>query len=428
MILLTAFDNPDVSRLAPAAVRDYLNSMMVPLVTWQLTPPRGDESRKETSWGPIFDVTDWGGLGIALRELRELLNSQFLVWVEGRHLQREITVSSEAPGIRLAQRSSTELDAELRRLAAADALLRPAEDTGRTASTEGGRELTLIDSDRLERARRLLSPEQTEIPLGPGLLVTDTATPALWSELERISLQVPELYAMHYQLSLDLESGAATVLFANEATYRAYEAEVGISSGELAGHASPGLVTLFSGDRSRQEIADTFTHELVHLLTLRSLGSAVPPWLDEGLAESMTFASRTRRGSLALGPLDPRRLRAASPAALRGPLALIGRLAGEASGDDLPTLEELTELQRQAFMGGDGSDVLYALSALWVHYLGTVDPKTGPGFRSYLQILTDPTSQPAGLFEVVSANPADLERDFRGWLEWLAGELLGAGS
>jgi hypothetical protein len=116
VLLLSAFDNLDVSRLQPVIVRDYLDSLTVPLMIWRLRPPKQAAPSAGASWGEVIDVSDWGALGPAFRRLRELLDSQIVVCVEGRHLQQEISVAPEARKLRLARSGGAALAAEIRQL------------------------------------------------------------------------------------------------------------------------------------------------------------------------------------------------------------------------------------------------------------------------------------------------------------------------
>jgi hypothetical protein len=68
---------------------------------------------------------------------------------------------------------------------------------------------------------------------------------------------------------------------------------------------------------------------------------------------------------------------------------------------------------------------LYALSAFWVHYLGTVNPDTREGFHSYLRAVGSGEIEPAdarALRARLGTDPEALERDFQTWLGWLAAE------
>ena len=142
----------------------------------------------------------------------------------------------------------------------------------------------------------------------------------------------------------------------------------------------------------------------------------------------MTFATQEGNGSLSLGPLDPRRLRSENPGRLSGPLTLLGELVDDASQDKLVSLEELTVLDREPFRKAETSRHLYALSSLWVHFIGTVNRSTAGAFRGYL---ADISKQPPGagpapdLLASLSVDSARLEAEFRSWLEWLAAEIPG---
>jgi hypothetical protein len=426
VLLLSTFGTQDVSRLAPATVRDYLNSLTVPLTVWQLVPPGGRKASSPTGWGDAVDVTDWGGMGRGFRELWETLDSQVVVWVEGRYLQREITVTPGADGLRLAQRDSPELQAELETVAMIP-VVAPVVSQGQTASTfRQDNRIALASSDRIERAVALLGSPQSFIPLGPAILITDGEAPRLHEELERMIRGVPGIFSQHYQIPVDLSSGATVVLFDKEASYRAYESAIGLSGGELAGHASSDLLALYAGDRSKQGIIETFIHELVHLLTVRALGSDLPPWLNEGLAESMTFADRTGGDSMTLGPLDPRHLRMNARRMITGPLAILGSLTEASERNQLPPLRELMQMDREAFAGAENRRELYALSAFWVHYLGTVDTANVPGFRNYLAALSSGEVKPSDALAVeafLETEPDQLQSSFESWLRWVAAEI-----
>jgi len=142
------------------------------------------------------------------------------------------------------------------------------------------------------------------------------------------------------------------------------------------------------------------------------------------MAESMTFARATRSGSLAISPLDQRRLRARGGPTLAGSISILPRLADAMERNQLPTLEELSTLDRTAFEAGDRAELLYALSALWVHYLGTADPLSQDAFKTYLQGLANSSqSQFSSRSALLGDQPEVMESRFRAWLRGLAEEL-----
>jgi len=75
----------------PERVRRYLHRLQVPLIVWT-TDPREEQG----PWGELHDIsTDDKFLRAALG-LRATLDRQIVVWVSGRHLPHEVTLSTRA--------------------------------------------------------------------------------------------------------------------------------------------------------------------------------------------------------------------------------------------------------------------------------------------------------------------------------------------
>ncbi len=89
----------DASRFAPAVVRAYLQKIHVPLLVWSLDPRTAE--RVAARWGETQDVSSYAKLAVAFERLRERLDRQQMVWLEGRHLPQEIALSEEARGIEI---------------------------------------------------------------------------------------------------------------------------------------------------------------------------------------------------------------------------------------------------------------------------------------------------------------------------------------
>jgi hypothetical protein len=102
VLLVLGRKTPDVSRYTPAMVRAYLDRVRVPLYVWSFDPPAPG---KPDPWGPAEDVSNTGKLRVAVDRLRRELESQAVVWVEGRHLPQQIEVSEalRARGVMLAR-------------------------------------------------------------------------------------------------------------------------------------------------------------------------------------------------------------------------------------------------------------------------------------------------------------------------------------
>ena len=80
-------------------VRRYLEKVRVPLFVWALVDP---PSRPDlTRWGAVEDIRTVARLRKAFRALEENLESQRIVWIDGKHLPQEIVLSEKAVGIEL---------------------------------------------------------------------------------------------------------------------------------------------------------------------------------------------------------------------------------------------------------------------------------------------------------------------------------------
>jgi hypothetical protein len=91
----------DVSRYSPEMVRRYLGEIHVPLHVWSVEKPAGSPDR--SAWGDREDVSSFGKLRNAVGRLKDDLNSQWVLWVAGRHLPQQIELSQEARGVEMAR-------------------------------------------------------------------------------------------------------------------------------------------------------------------------------------------------------------------------------------------------------------------------------------------------------------------------------------
>ncbi len=74
------------------------DGLRVPLFVWD--PESGAAGRLE-AWGEVRKVGSLKQLGAAFEELSELLDQQWIVWLDGRHLPQEIELSPRAEGFEL---------------------------------------------------------------------------------------------------------------------------------------------------------------------------------------------------------------------------------------------------------------------------------------------------------------------------------------
>lgn len=96
VLLVWGGEPGDKSRSHPAMVRHYLEKIRVPLYVWTVVKPQASPSPSLAAWGDVEDASTLGKLGKAFQELKEDLESQILVWVDGRHLPQSVTLSPAA--------------------------------------------------------------------------------------------------------------------------------------------------------------------------------------------------------------------------------------------------------------------------------------------------------------------------------------------
>jgi hypothetical protein len=98
VVLLLDGKAADDSRYSPAIVRRYLESIHVPLFVWSLY---GTRSPAAKAWGGAEDVSSIPGLSHAVARLRDELDSQRIVWLEGLYLPQSIGLTPAAQGVEL---------------------------------------------------------------------------------------------------------------------------------------------------------------------------------------------------------------------------------------------------------------------------------------------------------------------------------------
>jgi len=88
----------DSSHHSPEEVRRYLESVHVPLFVWYLY---GSSTPAAHDWGGGEDVSTVEKMELAVDHLRTVLDSQRIVWLEGRHLPQSIALTPAARGVEL---------------------------------------------------------------------------------------------------------------------------------------------------------------------------------------------------------------------------------------------------------------------------------------------------------------------------------------
>lgn len=93
LVLVLGDEQPDASVFDPMTVRRFLAALRVPLYVWTLREPTRAQA---AAWGPGDKVAALRGVYKGVNDLKEDLESQRIVWVEGRHLPQSITLAPAA--------------------------------------------------------------------------------------------------------------------------------------------------------------------------------------------------------------------------------------------------------------------------------------------------------------------------------------------
>ena len=97
VLLLLGRTVVDTGTYSPAVVKRYLEMLRVPLFVWSLA----EDSPERSPWGEVSAVGTRSGLRAAYARLRESLDSQRVLWIEGRYLPQEIELTDTATGVEL---------------------------------------------------------------------------------------------------------------------------------------------------------------------------------------------------------------------------------------------------------------------------------------------------------------------------------------
>jgi hypothetical protein len=248
------------------------------------------------------------------------------------------------------------------------------------------------DDEALAAARDLLGIREPVGRVGPYDLYTDLRDPSRLLQLDRLASQVEPAYRQRYGRWPVGEAREAVLAFADEQRYRLFQArERRLQGLPASGHAGSGIVAFYVGDRRRSEVAATLVHELVHMLNRRALGPALPPWLDEGMADDL--------GGGFIGPvgdLEPERLggevvRRPGAVDYFGAMAAVRSLnAANARGEKRPRLADLVTLDWSGFVRSEDRALHYAHAGLFIRYLQDGEEKSlAPGFHRFLDAVAD---------------------------------------
>jgi hypothetical protein len=239
------------------------------------------------------------------------------------------------------------------------------------------------DPERLALALDLLGLTGPSGHLGPLVLYTDGDTTALWY-LDRLASQVEPAYRVRYGRDPRGVPREAALVFAREEDYRRFQQrEERLAGLPAAGHSGVGLVALYLENQLRGEVAATLVHEMVHLVNRRALGPALPPWLDEGLADDLSGSEIGPAGDLAPERLGGVVTFQGGHVEYRGAVASLRQLEQARAAGELLSLARLTALDWDAFVRSERRTLHYAQAGLFVRYL-LAEPLLAERFRRFL--------------------------------------------
>ena len=241
--------------------------------------------------------------------------------------------------------------------------------------------------DQMLIARELMGVEGARGSLGPYPLYTDVEPPGRLATLDRLAAQIEPAYRRRYGRSPEGEAREAVLVFSDRETYRRFQSrEARIQGIPTGGYARHGMLALWVGDRQPHDLAATLIHEVTHLLNRRSIGPALPPWLDEGMAYDLGASRVGPAGDLEPGKLGGATVRKARKVDYFGAIAGLRNLNASFAWDEPPRLQELVALDWDRFVRDGGRrDLNYAHAGFFVRYLVEgEDGDLAPGFRRFL--------------------------------------------
>ena len=266
------------------------------------------------------------------------------------------------------------------------------------------------DSAVLERGKGYLGEPTLVTQFGPYPAYTDVADTELHAFLDRLAVQMEVVYRTRYGLDLRGRAEEVVLLFSDGDSFREFRSSHESGIVDPAGYSGFGIVATYRGDRSRGEVGSTLVHELAHLLNRRGLGPALPPWLNEGMADDLAQSRVDVNGRIQPGVVGGRVVKRGNR---------IHMLGGQASLQHL-----VRALDEESFSRGEHAELNYAHSSFFIRYLLSGREAGLEGrFRDYLEdVASGGRWEPAALLEHLGRDWVELEGGFSSWLNELAAE------
>ena len=279
------------------------------------------------------------------------------------------------------------------------------------------------DEEQLALARGLLGSRAREGQLGAYSLLTNVQDGALLDWLHAVALQVESNYVTRYDRQPIGSPRATVVLFDQEGPYRVLEARSPRLTGlHSSGYNASGMVVFFAGRRRGDQVVSTFVHELVHLLNRRALGPALPPWLDEGLADDLGNCRILPDGTFDINRLSGSQTVSRGETRLEGAVSALSRLEKSRYQGGFPDLAHLTRMEWDEFVRGGAINQNYAASSFFIRYLlEAQDGRFASDFQDFLDDVSDGLPPDGESLRLrLGVGWSELNAGFQQWIEELS--------
>lgn len=271
--------------------------------------------------------------------------------------------------------------------------------------------------DRLEDGLEMFSSPARSLQWGEYLIHTDLADGPLLAECRQIAQHIQAEYEQRYRLSIDGSAREQVLLFSQRGDYERFQQQDARVAGlPAAGHSGPGLVALHAEARSSDEVVSTFVHELTHLLNRRAIGPALPPWLEEGIADDLGLSVWSDQGGLEFDSFSGWRRERPNAVELGGGLAALEMTRQGARSGRLMPMQQLLALDWDEFVRSSDRQQHYAQAFLFVRYLMATATRRD-AFLAYLKTIAAGGSVDAEhLRQQLGMSWSDVQHEYVTWL------------
>jgi len=273
------------------------------------------------------------------------------------------------------------------------------------------------DPDRVARALELAGGGARQTTLGPYRFLGDFDPPPRWSG---IAAALDAAFAERTGRSPRGTPAETVVALCDRRAYdELTRLEPRLAGVDAGGHAVAGLAALGVDLEHPDRSEAILVHELVHWVERRALGPALPPWLEEGLAEDLAQAPwDPDRGAFRTDRLRGTVRREGLRIEISGARAGLDLLVAALGRGEMPTLAELVAMDWESFVGGSRGAERYAQALQLVRFLlDGGDARRAAGFRAYLATIAAGGGFDRAALEAAWGEPLDrLEAPYRVWL------------